>query len=250
VIGANVQRRDTDNSGAQVVLASASPRRRDLLHLLGISFFVQPTDVDEEPLPGEGPEALTWRLARSKALAVDGVTSVSTRAGTVPNSSRSSIDAARDESTASVVLAADTVVVLGETILGKPADEAEAVSMLTSLRGRAHRVLTGIAVAVAGEIVWDGVVETIVWMRSYSADEVKRYVRSGSPLDKAGAYGIQDTDFRPVARIEGCLSNVVGLPLCEVRRAFLAVDPERDWGFVSADRSETGHFALCERAVG
>ena len=73
-------------------------------------------------------------------------------------------------------------------------------------------------------------VETAVWMRAYGADEVERYVRSGRPLDRAGAYGIQDADFRPVDRVEGCFANVVGLPLCEVRRVLIAIDPEREWG--------------------
>jgi MAF protein len=245
-----VPTRDTARTSTQIVLASSSPRRRDLLRLLGISFSVRAAEVNEEPTPGERPAALTRRLARSKALAVDGVTSVSTQAGALPDISRSGSEFARDESTSQVVLAADTVVVLGDTILGKPGDEAEAVAMLTSLRGRAHRVLTGVAVAVAGEIAWERVVETIVWMRAYGDDELERYVRSGSPLDKAGAYGIQDADFRPVDRIEGCLSNVVGLPICEVHQALLAIDPEREWGFVSEERSETGHFALCDRALG
>lgn len=146
------------------------------------------------------------------------------------------------------MLGADTVVVLDDVILGKPADDADATAMLAALRGRAHRVLTGVALAVAGEIAWSSVVETTVWMRAYGADEVERYVRSGRPLDKAGAYGIQDTDFRPVERIAGCFANVVGLPLCEVRLALNALDPDRSWG-LSLTASGDPH-ALCERARG
>ena len=150
-----------------------------------------------------------------------------------------------------VVLGADTVVVSDGVILGKPADDAEATAMLAALRGRPHRVLTGVALAVAGEIAWTGVVETTVRMRAYGADEVDRYVRSGRPLDKAGAYGIQDADFRPVERIEGCFANVVGLPLCEVRRALTALDPHRAWGpgWSPATGAEPGDpCTLCERA--
>ena len=149
------------------------------------------------------------------------------------------------------MLGADTVVVLDGEILGKPADDAEATAMLAALRGRPHRVLTGVALAVAGEVAWSGVVETAVWMRAYGADEVTRYVRSGRPLDRAGAYGIQDADFRPVDRVEGCFANVVGLPLCEVRRALIAIDPEREWGpgwqaVPTADPDDP--HAVCERA--
>ena len=161
------------------------------------------------------------------------------------------------------MLAADTVVVLDGVILGKPADASEATAMLVALRGRAHRVLTGVALAAAGEIAWSGVVATTVWMREYGADEIARYVRSDRPLDRAGAYGIQDADFRPVERTQGCLANVVGLPLCEVRRALTSLDPDREWapGWIAA-RSSAGTSALvphggesddawrlCERAL-
>lgn len=232
---------DNSECNAQVVLASGSPRRRDLLQLLGISFCIQAADVDEEPWPGEGPEALTTRLASSKALAVAGRLSAPPTLSEYHDTSRTSIasdcldpriSSRHQEPRPSdmVVLAADTVVVLDGKILGKPADDSEATAMLDALRGRAHRVLTGVALAVAREIAWSSVVETRVWMRAYDADEVERYVRSGRPLDKAGAYGIQDDDFRPVQRIEGCHTNVVGLPLCDVRRALRTIDPGRVWG--------------------
>ena len=150
-----------------------------------------------------------------------------------------------------VVLAADTVVVLDGAILGKPVDAVEARSMLAALRGRAHRVLTGVALAVDGRIAWASVVETAVWMRQYGADEVERYVRSGSPFDKAGAYGIQDADFRPVERIDGCFANVVGLPLCQVGKALTAIDPERAWGpgwRAMTSGEAAGEHVVCERA--
>jgi hypothetical protein len=91
--------------------------------------------------------------------------------------------------------------------------------MLDALRGRDHRVLTGVAIARGPEIIWQAVTTTLVWMRAYTDDEIAWYVATGRPLDKAGGYAIQDPEFRPVARIEGCYPNVVGLPLCEVKRA-------------------------------
>jgi septum formation protein len=254
--------RDPGNGDAQIVLASASPRRRALLGLLGVSFSVLAADVDEHPLPGEPPEELTTRLARSKALAVVANGSAWASARVFPDESRdvgetdranrapASVDRLSTTSDP-VVLGADTAVVLGSQILGKPADEAEARAMLAALRGRAHRVLTGVALVVGGEIAWSGVVETAVWMREYRADEVDRYVRSGRPLDKAGAYGIQDADFRPVEWTEGCYANVVGLPLCEVRRALAALDPDRVWGpgWRTARSGEAAdEHAVCERA--
>jgi len=203
-----VVKRDAEESASPVVLASASPRRRALLALLGVSFSVVASDIDESPHPGEPAEDLTRRLARSKALAVAGCA----------------------EPGDAVVLAADTVVVLDDAILNKPLDDAEALAMLDALRGRAHQVLTGLALAVNGDIAWTGVVGTTVWMRTYGADEVERYIRSGMPSDRAGAYGIQDADFRPVDRIDGCYANAMGLPICAVRRELAALDPGRRWG--------------------
>jgi MAF protein len=227
--------------GAPVVLASASPRRHELLQSLGVPFWVVPADVDETPLPGEAPDALASRLARIKALAVGAGRGDAGRRRDQAGTSRSRVDAGRSQlSTSSqrprhppgqpVVLAADTVVALDDSVLGKPADPAEATAMLEALRGRSHRVLTGLALAVGAQVAWSSVVETLVWMRKYGPDEVERYVRSGGPLDKAGAYGIQDEAFHPVERIEGCYTNVVGLPLCEVRQALTALDPGRAWG--------------------
>lgn len=175
-----------------LVLASASPRRRELLGRLGVPFTVTPADVDENVGgPGMRPERVARALARRKALAV---------AAQHPGS---------------VVLAADTVVALRGRLLGKPADAAEAWAMLRALRGRRHRVITGVALA-AGRRVWVRHVVTTVHMRSYSDDEIAASIAAGTPFDKAGAYAIQDPDFRPVACHEECYCNVVGLPLAPV----------------------------------
>ena len=182
------------------VLASASPRRRHLLAGLGVRFEVVVADVDEAPEPSEPAEALARRLARDKAL---------TGAERRPRAA---------------VLAADTVVALGDRLLGKPADAEEARAMLRTLRDRSHLVVTGLALATGSgaELVWHAAVETRVDMRAYTDDEIERYVATGRPLDKAGGYAIQDPEFAPVARIVGCYPNVVGLPLCETRQALAA----------------------------
>jgi MAF protein len=256
-MGVTMHNRDVDNSRVPVVLASASPRRRDLLGLLGILFSIQIADVDEAPLPGEGPEALATRLAQAKALTISQRSSPATASSTSSTMSPSHGEKLSPDLTEPstpcpttaadpVVLAADTVVVLDDSILGKPADDAEAIAMLNALRGRVHRVLTGVAVAMDGEVVRTCVTETRVWMRAYGADEVERYIRSGIPFDRAGAYGIQDVEFRPVERIEGCYTNVVGLPLCEVRRGITALDPSRE----AAGLPEGELCHLCERARG
>jgi MAF protein len=174
-------------------LASASPRRRLLLPLLGLPVAVEPTDTDERPLAGESGRVLASRLALAKARAVG--------AGRANE----------------VTIGSDTVVVLGASQLGKPVDAAEALTMLRALRGRTHTVITAIAL-VAGSATVQGTVETSVTMRNYSDAEIEAYVESGQPADKAGAYAIQDLDFSPVASLAGCYLNVVGLPLCEVQR--------------------------------
>ena len=207
---------------ARVVLASASPRRRHLLGLFGLPFDVVAADIDESPVTSEGADALACRLSESKALVIASVYPLA------------------------VVLAADTVVALNGTNLGKPADATEAREMLMALRGRPHRVLTGLAVARDRDVVWRGVTSTTVWMREYTDAEIDRYVATGRPFDKAGGYAIQDAEFRPVARIDGCYPNVVGLPLCEVRRALLEAGllaPEHP-----ASGSTDAACGLCVRA--
>jgi len=175
-----------------LILASRSPRRRELLAHLGVPFRVVVPEVEEdaEPASSGQPEELAEALALAKAEAV-----------------------ARDEGEA-VVIAADTIVVDGDTILGKPADGAAAAETLRRLRGKTHRVITGLAVvdAGSGRRAASHVVTT-VHMRDYSNSEIADYVARGEPLDKAGAYAIQDERFHPVASYDGCYCNVVGLPL-------------------------------------
>jgi septum formation protein len=178
-----------------LVLGSGSPRRRELLARAGVPFEVQPADLDERPRPGEAPEALAARLAREKALAV------ARRVGPAP---------------ARLVLGADTVVVVDGEVLGKPADPEDAVRLLGRLVGRGHRVLTAVALVESEELAaWNALVESRVWMRPAEPEEIRRYVATGEPLDKAGAYAAQGEGRRFIERIEGSETNVIGLPLDE-----------------------------------
>ncbi len=181
-----------------VVLASLSPRRRALLGRVGVRFVVRPTDVDEDALTAafaNAPEDLALYLAEHKAAA---------RA-----------DALLVDEAGAVILAADTTVLLDDTLLGKPRDADEAWAMLRRLRGRTHRVRTGVVVrAMATGAVLRVAVTTPVTMRAYTDDEIAGYIASGDPFDKAGSYAIQHPAFQPVARIDGCATNVIGLPLC------------------------------------
>jgi septum formation protein len=178
-----------------VVLASASPRRRELLARAGVPFEVVPSHVDERPRAGEAPEALALRLACEKAVDV---------ARRFPASPRR------------LVLGADTIVVLGDLVLGKPKDAADAVEMLRRLAGRTHRVLTAIAVVETDRLEPRGrCVESTVVMRKASDAELRAYVATGEPLDKAGAYAAQGEGRRFVERIEGSETNVIGLPIEE-----------------------------------
>lgn len=176
-----------------ILLASASPRRRELLSLLGLPFSVVVADVDETDGDGESPRAMVQRLGRAKALAV---------ATRHPHA---------------LVIAADTTVALDGKSLGKPVDAAEATAMLCALRGRLHRVYSGLTVAQGGQAFTD-LAESDVWMRDYSDEEIARYVTSGDPLDKAGAYAVQHASFHPAERVEGCFASVMGLPLCHLAR--------------------------------
>ncbi len=180
---------------ADVILASASPRRRDLLATIGVQARVLPADVDETPLPGEGAEALVARLAAAKAETVS-----------------ARLRAAAEPAASPLVIAADTVVVLGDHVLGKPADASEARAFIERLAGRSHLVLTGHCLrrddALAARVAC-----TQVTFRALDDDEVARYVAGGEGGDKAGAYAIQGRGAGLVARIEGCYSNVVGLSL-------------------------------------
>ena len=180
---------------AAIVLASASPRRRELLAQVGLTAEVVPADVDETVLPGETPPAHVVRLSEAKALAVAGRVDVPGR----------------------WFIGSDTVVVRDGTILGKPAGRDEAAAMLRSLSGRSHEVVSGYAVfdREAGRTL-NGAVTTRVWFKSLTEAEIAGYLATGEPFDKAGAYAIQGFGAFMVPRIEGSYPNVVGLPLCEV----------------------------------
>ena len=177
----------------RIVLASASPRRSELLESAGIVFSVAPADIPEEPLPGESPAAHVLRLATEKALAV---------AGSVEGE---------------LFIGADTVVVCDDEIMGKPADAVDARRMLTTLSGRAHEVMTGFAVHDRTDNSTHAeVVRTKVIFKPLTLEEIDAYIATGCPFDKAGAYAIQGGAAAMVRGIEGSYTNVVGLPLCEV----------------------------------
>ncbi|HET7890491.1 MAG TPA: Maf family protein [Candidatus Sulfotelmatobacter sp.] len=207
-----------------IVLASASPRRQELLRNAGIPFQVHPADIDETPLTGEAPRDCAERLAREKAIAVWG-------------------DRPQD-----TVLGADTIVVVDEALLGKPANAEDAVRMLQLLSGRVHQVITGLCIvraadsgqwSVSSETRQRGTASpqrryeilrtenreqrtaseiTLVTMSELSDEEIREYVSTGEPMDKAGAYAIQGMASRWIPRIEGDYSNVVGLPVALVYR--------------------------------
>jgi len=172
-----------------LLLASRSPRRADLLRTLGVVFAVVDVEIDETPWPDEAPAAYVRRLARMKA------------------------EAGRAVTRAAPVLAADTTVVAAEALLGKPRDADEARAMLRRLAGRVHEVLTGVAVIDRHGAIEDVVVTTRVGFRALDSRTIDAYVASGEPLDKAGGYGIQGLGGALVERIDGSYSNVVGLPL-------------------------------------
>lgn len=196
---------------APLILASASPRRRVLLERTGFVLIVSPQEVDESPRAGERPEAFVERLALAKA-------EESLRA--LPGPARG--DGHGPHAGSPVVVAADTVVVLEDRILGKPLDEANAREMLAGLGGTRHEVYTGWCVARAlGERLL-GVEVTRVWFKGLRTEEMAWYLGTGEWRDKAGAYGIQGKGAFLVARIEGSYSNVVGLPLAQVVDALAA----------------------------
>lgn len=189
----------------RVVLASASPRRRELLTLIGIAHTISPSEIDETPLGGERPRPHAERLAREKARVV---------AAREPNA---------------LVIAADTIVVVDGAILGKPRDEADAASMLRRLSARGHVVLTAVAVACGGEVVSD--VESVdVTFRELSDADVTHYIATGEPMDKAGAYGIQGFGATIVTRIDGDYFAVMGLALGLLVRLMRSVGVEYRFG--------------------
>lgn len=185
-----------------LILASGSPRRKDLLSLLQLEFEIDPAIGPEEPYAGRDPAEYVRQLAVAKASEV-----------------------ARRRTDPALVVGADTVVVLGGLLLGKPADEEEAKWMLRLLSGQTHQVYTGVAVVeIPGFLTRDAVEVTDVTFKALTDERIERYVRTGEPLDKAGAYGIQGLGAVNVSRIEGCYFNVVGLPLAKL------ADLLSEWG--------------------
>jgi septum formation protein len=183
-----------------VYLASASPRRSELLRQIGVRFTVRAAAIAEQQLPRETPEAYVVRLAAAKAEAVWAAVA-----------------------DAHAVLGADTAVVLDGEVLGKPETEAEAAAMLERLSGRAHRVLTAVALRHPGGVE-TRLSDSEVRFRATTADERLAYCRTGEPFDKAGGYAVQGLGGRLVAQVDGCYTNVVGLPVEATRRLL------REWG--------------------
>jgi len=177
-----------------LTLASASPRRRKLLAALGLDFDIVVPEIDETPLPNEKPRAFAERLASEKAHAV---------------------------SAEGIVVAADTIVVKNETILGKPADAAHAREMLQLLSGATHEVITGVCIKnTTRTVVFSA--STAVVFRKLEDAEIEEYVATGEPMDKAGAYAIQGGAAHMVRSIDGSYTNVVGLPLCELHESLIS----------------------------
>lgn len=200
----------------RVLLASQSPRRRELLALLGFPFETDASDVDEAPQGGETPVELAARLSWAKAQTC-------------------SADGA-------IVVACDTIVADGDQVLGKPRDADEAIEMLRRLRGRPHSVYTAITLLdkSTGRSVTE-VAETQVVMRAYTDADLAAYVASGDPMDKAGAYAIQHRGFHPVSEVEGCFANVMGLPLCHLARHLRAWEVALPQDVPTACQARTGH---------
>jgi MAF protein len=181
-----------------IVLASVSPRRRQLLAWTGLQFDIQPADIDETPLPGESPQTYVLRLAQSKA--------------------RTALAACVESD--QLILAADTIVCDGDALLGKPANPEQAKDMLSKLRGRCHQVITALALLPSNnEPQQTDLCISTVCMRNYTYEEMDVYIKSGDPLDKAGAYAIQNKLFHPVSGFKGCFASVMGLPLCHLNRS-------------------------------
>lgn len=186
--------------GDAIILASESSRRVDILRTLGISFSIIPPDVDETKRKEETPRAFVERISYEKALKVG---------NHFPDK---------------WVIAADTIVVLKGRVLGKPRNEQDAFNMLRDLRCKWHKVVTGYCVLnVSKDITYRDVVETKVFVRNLTDDEILRYIKTSEPLGKAGSYAVQGKGGYMVKEIKGSYTNVVGLPICEVAEALLSL---------------------------
>jgi septum formation protein len=195
-------------SRPRVLLASASPRRRELLNLVGIEHEVRPANIDEQYLAGELPREHAERLAREKAVALD-----------APDA---------------VTIGSDTIVVVDGEVLGKPRDRAHAAAMLRQLSGRSHIVMTGVAARWRGELA-SGLEEVGVTFRTLSEDDIERYIDTGEPMDKAGAYGIQGFGATIVDRVDGDYFAVMGLPLNRLVRLLQSLGLNYEFGAITAD---------------
>jgi septum formation protein len=184
-------------SDVRLILASNSSRRKELLSWLGLEFSIRPADVDESVLPGEDAQTYVQRLAVLKARKMSGSAGFK-----------------------ELVIAADTTVTDGKNIFGKPEDKADARRMLEQLRGKVHYVHTAVVVLFpAMGRMEEELCSSRVRLRNYSDEEIKAYMATGDPMDKAGAYAIQNAEFMPVEQFKGCYASVMGLPLCHVERA-------------------------------
>ena len=185
-----------------IVLGSASPRRSALLREMGIEFKIHGADIDETPFSGESPIDLALRLAKGKAHAV----------------AAASLQQGQIESQPKLIIAADTVVAIGDQLLGKPTGKADARRMLCLLRAQPHQVHSAICILSTVDHRQEARVNTsTVIMRDYSNQEIETYIATGDPMDKAGAYAIQHPGFAPVAELDGCFAGVMGLPLGDLR---------------------------------
>lgn len=202
----------------EYILASRSPRRQMLLRNLIGQFLVFESEIEEIVQAGEEPEVYVIRIAQEKAL----------------SAGRKVVKSNLDEM---VVIAADTVVVDGDTLLGKPRDTDQAKKILEQLRGKTHKVLSGITVfQPSSQQLHSELATSAVTMRDYSDQEILDYINSGDPFDKAGAYAIQNEIFNPAPDFNGCYANVMGLPLCHLKRLMTTV--ELDVGNGIADRCQ------------
>lgn len=215
------------NNETILLLASNSPRRKQLLALGNWKFNITVSDVDESQLADETPKEYVLRLAQAKALAV-----------------------AAKASPENIIIGSDTAVVDGNSILGKPKDEEDARRMLKQLRGHTHQVFTGVAFyRVRDGIMLTELCVTDVPMRAYSDAEITRYVNTGDPMDKAGAYAIQHPDFQPVASMKGCYASVMGLPMCHVLRVLKKFDVQPAANVPTACQTLLNYQCLVSSAI-
>jgi septum formation protein len=216
----------TNDQAPQLILASGSPRRQQFLRELGLAYQVVVADMDETPYADEAPIALAHRLAEAKAEAV---------AARLP------------EEEAALIIAADTVVALGNQLLGKPLDDADAAQMLQTLRNRPHHVHSSVCVLDRRSGARrTRVNSTAVQMRDYSDAELAAYIATGDPRDKAGAYAIQHPEFAPACAVDGCISGVIGLPLSDMGELLAAFGVVLPTSVAEVCERQTA-FPCCQR---